>query len=479
MTTLERFGNFVKVTPDHQELLGPALTYQRRIQDGPDPRNIKYVKVQSFVCEKGYLVAPFGFTARIVNLLRGRNIPIEFVDSRAKHLPEPCFDRLDALREGQDELIAAIVANECGIIEAPAGSGKSFVVKQLCKMWPTANIIVACYSRDIIRQIRGDLLEMFPEDEVGLVGGGGHYQGRITCCVDRSLTKCDLDKCDILLYDEVHRAGSPTTAAALASIPECRMYGFSASPKGRGDNSDLEVEGLFGKIIYKATYQEAQRVGSVVPIEVYCFSCESLPPVQAPLTTLQLERQFIWRSDARNRLIARAVRWSQAEFGADSQILISVKTVDHAVHLGQYLPDFKLVYAGMNPRDRVRWIKNGLISGEEHPITTKEREALRDDFRAGKVRRAIATGVWSTGVDFPGLSVLVRADAQASTIASVQIPGRVTRSTTGKNVGVVLDFDDVFGEALNRRWQARQRIYRKRDWRVVPVTRDKLRSVNI
>jgi superfamily II DNA or RNA helicase len=412
----------------------------------------------------GGLVASAGFLPRIVKTLRADGVDVKFEDLREKRLPEPDYSRLDKLWEGQDDMISAIVANDCGIVESPTASGKGFVIRQLCKLWPQAKIIICSYTIDIVRQLYTDLSEMFPVHEIGMVGGGMHdARRRITCVVDKSLERCNLDGCDLFIYDEVHRAGAEETKKLIGRVRNAKMIGFSASPKGRGDNTDMEVEALFGPVIYKQTYQTSQASGNIVPIRAYIFSTANCPDRQY-MSTTALERNLIWKSYERNSIIVSAVDWVIKELGGDPQILITVKTVTHAVYLGKLLPSFELVYAQMSAEDRDEWARKGLIGAFKHPLTSERRRLLYDEFRAGKLRRAIATSIWSTGVDFKGLNVLVRADAQASTIANIQLPGRVSRTSDGKDVGILIDFNDVFNQTLAGRAQKRMAIYRKKGW---------------
>jgi len=464
--TIKRAGNLLQVTPALTHLLGPRLTYTKRVQVGADPRNAQYIQVNCFKEMDGSLIASAGFISRITNHLRTCGVTVKFEDCRERHLPEPDFSNLDQTKEGQDDMIAAIVANDYGIIESPCGSGKSWIIRQMCKMWPKARIIITSYTIDIVRQIYADLQEMFPCHELGMAGGGESAdKQRIICAVDKSLGHCDLDSCDLFIYDEVHRAGAPETKKMIGRVRNAKMIGFSASPKGRGDNTDLEVEALFGPIVYRQSYQKVQQAGSIVPIRAYIFDTSKCYN-QNYMTTTALERNLIWKSRDRNQVIAEAVKWITQELGGDPQILITVKTVTHAVHLGKLLPDFVLNYATMKYDDKNEWARKGLIDPSKHPLTAYQREQNYNRFRSGVLRRVISTGVWSTGVDFKGLNVLVRADAQASAIANVQIPGRVSRASDGKDIGVLIDFNDAFNPTLQQRAFKRFATYRKKGWQV-------------
>jgi superfamily II DNA or RNA helicase len=103
----------------------------------------------------------------------------------------------------------------------------------------------------------------------------------------------------------------------------------------------------------------------------------------------------------------------------------------------------------------------------------------KQDFREGKIIRAIATDVWSTGVDFPALAVVCRLDGRTNRIRSAQGPGRVTRRSdaTGKDVGIVIDCWDEFDSRLLNRSRLRAREYRKLGWSVETPTHGNQRSL--
>jgi superfamily II DNA or RNA helicase len=464
-----RSGNRIKVVPPCPETLTKALTYKRREQEGGDARDAIYREVKLYRIEADGLLAPAGTTARVTELLRKQGYNVIFEDRRPPILPEPKYENVEPMREGQPELLAAVIANDHGIICSPTGTGKSWLIRQLPRLWPEAKFIICSPFSGIIRQTARELQFMFGPNEVGVVGMGRYEPNcRITCSTAQSLLKCRLSDCQVFIFDEVHRAGGKKTLETLCHVDNARMYGFSASPKGRSDNSDLEVEGVFGPIIATIDYEEAQRDGLVVPITVEMHSCEGFNTWEYSTTNAR-ERHLIWRHTERNKLIAGMARQAIQRFGEDVQIMISVSKVEHAVHLGKYLPDFQLVYASMNKADRFRWERDKLIPPRAHPLTPTQRANIDIAFRDGTLKRAIATGVWSTGMDFPKLNVLIRADGQASSIASTQIPGRVTRVAEGKEMGIVMDVDDAHDELLHKRAKRRMTEYRKKGWTIIEV----------
>lgn len=464
---IRRSGNLIEVTPSCLSLLAETLTYTKRVQKGGKANDVEYQTVRLFQELNGSLLVPAGLLSLVAGLLKTAGLQLQYQDQRqlSPCTLDPDLTKLEPLRERQDEVLAAIMVNDMGIIEVPTGGGKSFLIRQICRIWSKCRIVICTYSKDIINMFHRELMELIPPDELGLVRTGCCQLGRrVTCVVDRSLMKLDLSEVDIFIYDEVHRAAAPCTRDAIYTCRNARMYGFSASPTGRADGADLETQAMFGPQIARLSYEEVQKTGSIVPMLVFKVACSDLPPITA-MTSLSVERNGLWRNSYRNQRISDMVAWLGEHFDKDQQILISVKSVEHAVYLGRYLPDFTLVYGSMDADKRARWERDGLLQPGIHPLTSNAREQHRQDFRAGKLRRVIATSVWSTGVDFPSLNVVIRADGQGSTIQGTQIPGRATRSNDGKKAyGILIDFADEFHPTLGRRAESRFRLYRKKGW---------------
>lgn len=468
-----RVGDLVRVPRSVFDTveLAPILTYFRRFQDGGNPQTARFEKTELFAFDDdGDVLVQAGLMSRMFSHMREYGYDPSVDDRRGLVLPPPDYSKLDlqTLREDQLKMIAAVVANDRGILEGPTGSGKSFVIRQLCKMWSSAKVIICSPVMGVLHTAVEELKATFPKDQVGMCGDGFKDVCRITCSTNKSLGYCDLDGCQLFIFDEVHRAAAPETSRVIAKVRNARRYGFSASPDGRSDLADLEAEAMFGPIIYKDTYQEAQVRGSVVPIEVYMISCYSAPNVDYD-DTIVLERNLLWKCDQRNQLIARAVRWLQGQFGVEVQIQIIVAKVEHAVHLASLLPDFELVYGSMDASDRKKWERRKLIPENKHPITSTEREEMRRAFHDGTMRRVISTHTWGTGLDFPHLGAVIRADGGSGKIDNTQLSGRVTRPSDGKQIGVIVDFDDVNNRRLSARAKKRMGSYRGKGWKITSL----------
>lgn len=420
--------------------------------------------------DDGRFIFPKGFSARIFNLCRTLDCEVEVRDllepTLASDRFEVDFDRVFAhmdLKAKQDECLALISISDGGVVVAPTGFGKSFLFAAICLMFKKAKIHVVTRRKDVMKRLLRHLVKYIPD--VGQIGAGVKRWSRVTVVTADSLHLVDhtpMHRADIVLYDEVHEAAAPSYSNELAKYQYAKMFGFTATPEGRFDGAHHKLEGIFGPKIFEMTYQEAVSHGLVLPVRVEWIDVRMPNPCEFKRETAK-ERAGIWRNKIRNKLIADKAR----EFGDDDQVLILVRTLEHAVFLKQELPEFKLCYDKIDSDVYASLVKKKMLDAmTEPPMTLSARDKMSRDFESGELKKVIATDVWSTGVDFPQLSVLIRADARASEIMDVQAPGRVVRrhDASGKDHGLVIDCMDYFDTAFMRRSTERKRTYAKQGW---------------
>ncbi len=423
------------------------------------------------VDSRGRLICSDGWRYRLQRTLQemGHTVVCLSTDS-----PHPRTDRFDTdwdrifecmdLRARQDEMMAAYETREQGYMNIPPGTGKTHLIAAYCLSHPKARIHVITDGVDIINRIYRHLIKYIPN--VGLVGGGKRRFGRVTVISADSLhvvgegfdDPLSKKSADVVIFDEFHKAGAPSILTQLAKYQNCKRYGLSGSVE-RFDGGDVQLEGIFGEELFSMTYQEAQALGLVVPVFVEWVKMDFDMPEIAESNGDHLERGGLWRNEKRNQKLAEKVR----EFADDVQVLVMVDKVDHAVHLKQFLPEFQLCYGTM--KEYSTHVRTGMLDpANEPPMTPYRREKMRQQFEDGTLKKVIATDVWSTGVDFTGLSVLARADGRGNDTLDTQIPCRANRVVEGKPHALIIDCMDGFQNTLLRRSNARKRNYIKKGW---------------
>lgn len=489
----------VDVPIEHREtvarLAEPRLSYLEkrycRGADAYDPvtglrRNFMFDLVPGFkYTETGQLVFPIGYLRSVSDVLAPVNLSIPLPPP---HPPKasrpnafnPNFESMMArlglgvagnpFRHRQDEaivtIVAALVGGQGGVVEAPTAYGKGFLIQGAVLALPEARFDVVAPSEGTVRNIFRRLHRYIPE--VGQVGAGRSTLGhRVTVYCADSLHKAPHegdDEADFVIFDEVHEAAAPSIAQKLSKYQRAVKVGLTASNNLRFDGRDHIIEGLFGPTIFKMGYAEAAAHELVAPMTVEWIDNAQSGPNLRDLSDIERSRHGIWQNRSRNMLIADAARRFAAQ---GMQVLIMVNTTEHAFHLKRELPEFSLAYDKVDLVDYNRYLRQELTTQEAEPMMTKQRrQDLIGLFERRELMTAIATGIWSTGVDFVGLDVVIRADGMASDIASVQIPGRAARISphTDKQSGVVVDLTDRFDVSLHNRARRRRARYQSNDW---------------
>ena len=472
--TLVKSANFLIVHPDGSygarvvKDLAPYLQYQAMLkQTGKNWHKPRYVIKRVYDLDSyGRLCTGWGYARLVRKVLREFGYEVEFKDEtivRDKSVYEPDLSVLDdyTYRGNQRELLQRLARWSCGLVDCSTGYGKSFVIGVMCRLFPKARIHIITRSLQILRsRLYPELSQMV--GRCGLVGDGANDQScRVTCVSAASMHKVE-PNADILIADEVHELGSEKAVGALARYQDSRNFGFTASSEVRADGADFELQGLFGPVIFKVKYSEAVESGNVVPIKIIWTRVDGDDIINEKDPMPVKMSKGIWKNFFRNRLIAE----DAAGYDDDRQVLITCQTLEHAVHLKKLLPNFELVYnpASMTADRRNAYVRSGLLPSSYKPLTVEDRHRKTKEFELGQLKKVICTTIWNVGVSFDMLDVLVRAEGTSSKILDIQVPGRVSRLSPGKEVGLVHDYKDNFNEGFWRRSQSRYRSYKKQGW---------------
>lgn len=486
---LRKYGNLLDVSTDGAsptpqaivDLLAPALTYTQREHlrgaDAYDPLTGKHQRVRLTtravwqLSLDGKLTTPFGFLYRVAKVLRDNGCTPHFVDVSPPRKRPNCYDgnwdnvcRFITFRPRQQECVQAVLDNPCGVIKAVTGFGKTELFAALALYYSYAKIDIVVDSIDIARDIQRRMLAYVPG--IGFIGDGDDDPQRVTVVSASSLHKVD-GEADIVFGEECHQLAAPSVAEPFAyKYRHAKAFGWSATPYGRSDGTEARVEAMFGPMIFEITYQEAEALGLVVPVRVNWLPIE-MPenPVAGYKADAAKKRWGIWRNDFRNNAYAEFIH---NNYPVEKQILLLVETIEHAVHLRRFLPEFQLVYANMKKSDFAGYVASGLLPADFPEMTPDRRMLMKAAFQGGSLRRVIATDVWSTGVDFKSLEVVGRLDEREGEVVNTQGPGRVSRiydtADGPKQYGEVIDAIDYWDDNFKRKSRARYKHYDGMGW---------------
>ena len=490
---ITRHGNLLFLDPPCESVLSPTLRFWERQflrgleltqwinaqkLAGKAPKKYKLLLRTLFTTTaqpagRVLGVCPVGLLSRLCATLRAAGLNYRIRDAPGRpQTGMPDFSRLQPLRGNQPEVIAAVTAEEYGLVNAPTAHGKSFLMGELAAIWPNERIVIVCPKTEVINTLEGYLRERGLDP--GVCRSGRNEIKRVTLCTPHALAnklRDLLDEIRILMFDEVYLAAGPVTAQALGLVRYARMYGFAAKPLSRGDGRNMLIESLFGSIVTSTEYQEAVDLKMIAPIHVLVFRVrKEAEPIRVSEDDTVNKRWCYWRNDVRNHAIAEAVDLGAAHLGMkpeDCQTLILVETAEHALLVKKHLPHFIICHSGGLSKTRKEYFLKRNAAEEDVTISANTLNAHRLAFEAGELKHVIATPVWSAGVNFVHLRMEIRGDARTSEIANTQFPGRLSRLSEGKEHGLLIDFIDEFSDWAEGRSEKRIAYYRRERWPLV------------
>lgn len=354
----------------------------------------------------------------------------------------------------QQTAVEAMYKAQYGILQSPAGSGKTqmgiALVKKFGKkaLWLTHTI-------DLLRQSKARAEKYTNDTLIGTITEGKVDIGEgITFATIQTMCKLDLarykDEWDVIIVDECHRcSGTPTTmtqfSKVLNSLAARHKIGLSATVH-RSDGMIEATYALLGHVVYavpeEAVGDKIMKVGikpvpTGVEISRKCLNTDG---------TLNYTRlvNYLCEDAQRTHVISS---WIVAE--SERSCLILSDRLEHLEALVSSLPQSMREQAVM-------------VSGK---MTTKkgkaEREQAIEDMRTGKKKYLFATySLAKEGLDIPRLERLFLTTPQKDYAVITQSIGRIARVFEGKADPIAYDFVDNIAY-LVKSYKKRCTTYRK------------------
>lgn len=298
--------------------------------------------------DKRVLVARAGFLTRIRSTLQKSNIPYEIIDkvvSEGQQLTLHQSELINSLAPLQAKCVIEIIRNRGGIIHASTGFGKTYIFPVLSEIYKDAKIDIVTrridVANNIVREFRDKNLS------VGITTSEQRFKHkRVNVYTIGCLDHSDYDA-DVVFADECHELVTEKAVEKLLRYKNAFMYGFSASIR-REDNAHIYMEQLFGPVIFSAPYNIVINTNKIVPIVIQWIPVERPVLSDDPKWSITtFKRIMFWRNQNRNEIIAKIAK----QYVQDGkQTLIITKTVEHALHLKMFLPEFALCVSSAAPK---------------------------------------------------------------------------------------------------------------------------------
>lgn len=412
---------------------------------GDTPKTLSLYEVRG-----NELVLPFGVL---------RSLPKELTDNAVfesdfKPSQAVSFEADVPLYDYQKVAVEAMIAAKYGILQSPAGSGKTQMGIALAVRLQRRTLWL-CHTLDLVKQSRDRAKLYMSEDLMGTITEGKVNIGSgITFGTIQTMCKLDLaqyrDLWDVIIVDECHRcSGTPTAMTqfykVLNNLAARHKIGLSATVH-RSDGMIEATYALLGHVVYtvpdEAVGDKIMKVG-ILPVGTGVEIDRSCLNTDGTLNYTKLI-SYLCNCKIRNDAIRACI---VSEFRHSCLILSD--RLEHLEFLMNTLPDFMREKAVM-------------VSGK---MTSKkgkaDREKAIEDMRSGKKKYLFATyALAKEGLDIPCLERLFLATPQKDYAVVTQSIGRIARVFEGKSDPIAYDFVDNISY-LVKSYKKRCTTYRK------------------
>lgn len=405
------------------------------------------------------LVLPYGCLNTVLSLGE-----CEVINS----LPVPTevdFNCSIPLYDYQKDALSAMLSAYYGILQSPAGSGKTQIgIALACAigrktLWLT-------HTRDLLLQSKSRAEQYMDSVLTGTITEGKVQIGKaITFATVQTMCNLDLNRYrdiwDCIIVDECHRvAGTPTAVTqfskVLNSLAARHKYGLSATVH-RADGMIAATYALLGEIAYQVP--DKAVADKIMTVSVLPRS-----------TNIGLNRDFL---DTDGTIIyAKLVNYLAEDFCRNG--LIVGDLIQNANHYNLILSD-RLAHLEYLMAHLPRDMRNQAVMVDGKMTSKKgkaQREKALEDMRAGKKHFLFATyALAKEGLDIPRLDRLYLTTPQKDYAVIAQSIGRVARIFDGKQDPIAYDYVDNGIQYLVRSYKKRCTTYRKLGCRFIEGVR--------
>lgn len=393
---------------------------------------------------------------------------LEVLDKARKYSEEerPLFDSFKPFEHQSQGLKAWEDGEKRGIVVLPTGAGKSYLAALAIERARRSTLVIVP-TLDLLNQWGGNLERSF-RCPIGMLGGGVHELQSITVSTyDSAAIHMPRygDRFGLLIFDEVHHLpGEMYSQAARLGIAPFRL-GLTATPE-RADGKERDLDELVGPILYRRSIKElagtilADYEVRTIEIAMNATDRESYEEER------KIYRDFV---ESKRIRLGGAQGWrrflaatSQSDEGRRAFKAHRAQKRLALVHEEKLGVLYDLLHSHKEERILIFTNDNAsvykiserlLCPSITHETGIKERRAILDHFRKGKVRILVTSKVLNEGVDIPEASIAIILAGSGSVREHVQRLGRILRKQEGKKALLyeLVTSDSVEGHVSQRR----------------------------
>jgi len=347
------------------------------------------------------------------------------------------------LRPYQEEAKAAVYAhlrvrddNPCVVI--PTAGGKTPVMASICKdavgLWQ-GRVLILAHVKELLEQTADKLTRVCPEVRFGVYSAGLKRRDTANPVIVAGIQSvykraCELDAFDLVVIDEAHMnppEGDGMYLQFLADArtinPNLRIVGFTATPFRLKTGSICTPDGFLNHVCYEVGVRELIVQGYLCPLVTKAGINK------ADFSRLHVRAGEFVADEVEDlmdddRLVEAACGETVGYTGDRKAVLIFASGIKHGEHIVRVLKE-------------KHGITCGFVTGE---TPTAERDALLDQFRAGRLKYMCNVNVLTTGFDAPNIDCVALIRPTLSAGLYYQMVGRGFRLHPSKQNCLVLDF---------------------------------------
>lgn len=326
------------------------------------------------------------------------------------------------------------------VVQAPTGSGKSFIIGYLSKLMENNNN--ACWNLVHRREILDELVKQCLKNNTQpgqILSGKRISTNKIQCgmlgTIYNKLKYLDKIYPKMINLDECHHGVANTFSQVINYKPDTKVIGFSATPS-RLDNVGLNNAG-FTSIISGIQTIDLINQGYLIPLKLYSSPIAMEYKKQKfKITNNDFDSKDQLRFTSQKIIIEDTLTSYKKYFNGNSCIVFCVSVQDCDLMEKEF--------------NNAGWKAKSV----HHKIPIEERKQAIQDLENGKLNILCSYNLFTEGISINILSgCIIRRYTQSLTIYLQQI-GRVLRKSPNKKYGIVIDSAGNFtlhGHPLLRR----------------------------
>ena len=378
-----------------------------------------------------YIEAPIGSTPQILSIL-GSDWGID--DQRNESKLDIDYKTDFVLRDYQIESLEALKNRTVGVIEAPTGTGKTYIILELIKQ-KQQNTIILVDTYELAEQFKKRLKELTNVEEIGFVGGGKKEWKPITIALlqtMRNLTRDELkyvnENFGMILCDEVHIVAANTYYNTLRRLNIKYKFGFSATPE-RADGLTPVIFWATGPKVHVVTPRQTQN-HIIQPTLEIVKTTFTWPLIQNTDYSYMVSDLSI---DAeRNRLIVNHYNTNETHKNMQAVFLCTLRTQIYILWdmLGR---TGGVLISPLDRDSKFKLRREAGASNEDLELfnsfsTKKNRDNVIKNLRSGKIDKVFSTyALFNKGIDIDTLELMYMCGPTRSKTRVLQSKGRIVR----------------------------------------------------